>query len=132
EACAREGLLLGLYLSPWDRHEPSYKDAKAYDDLYARQLEELLTRYGPLVELWFDGAGSEGRSYDWERITSLVRKLEPDAMLFNLGGPPTVRWSGNERGFAPEPAWNVVREADALKYPAGRAVSDGEGALWLP
>lgn len=79
-ACEQEGINFGIYLSPWDRHEPCYKDKEAYDDFYARQLTELLTHYGVLSELWFDGAGSEDREYDWRRFISLVKKYQPDAM----------------------------------------------------
>ena len=66
DACREAGLAFGLYLSPWDRHEPTYADSAAYDRFYVRQLTELCTRYGELFELWFDGAGSEGRVYGWE------------------------------------------------------------------
>jgi len=73
DACRADGLGVGLYLSPWDRHEPSYGDSPRYNDLYCAQLTELLTRYGPLRELWFDGANGEGANgrhqvYDWARI----------------------------------------------------------------
>ena len=88
KACQEEGILFGLYLSPWDRHEPRYSDKEAYDDFYAEQLTELLTGYGPLVEVWFDGAGSEGRQYDWARIIGLVKKYQPEAMIFNMGLQP--------------------------------------------
>lgn len=102
EACRDAGVKLGLYLSPWDRHEPCYEDAEAYDDFYCRQLTELCTRYGELFELWFDGAGSEGRAYDWGRIMDVVAEHQPHAMVFNMGRP-TIRWVGNEDGLAPDP-----------------------------
>jgi len=110
DACREEGIGFGLYLSPWDRHEPCYADPEAYDDFYARQLEELLTGYGELVEIWFDGAGSEGREYDWNRIMSLIKQYQPDAMVFNMGAP-TIRWVGNEDGLAPYPCWNTAESA---------------------
>lgn len=103
EACRGADLGLGLYLSPWDRNAHCYDDPAAYDDFYLRQLTELCTRYGPLYELWFDGAGSEGRTYDWDAIMAVVDQHQPDAMVFNMGRP-TIRWAGNEDGLAEDPA----------------------------
>lgn len=102
EACREFGIGLGLYLSPWDRNAACYQDAAAYDEFYLRQLTELCTGYGPLYELWFDGAGSEGRTYDWQRIMAVVDTHQPDAMVFNMGRP-TIRWIGNEDGLATDP-----------------------------
>ncbi|MBT2755555.1 alpha-L-fucosidase [Mesobacillus foraminis] len=106
KACKEEDMPFGVYISPWDRHEKCYPDKEKYDDLYCEQLTEILTQYGPLVELWFDGAGSEGREYDWARIIGIVKKHQPDAMIFNMG-QPTIRWVGNENGVAPYPCWNT-------------------------
>lgn len=106
-ACQEAGLHFGLYLSPWDRHEPCYLDPPAYDDFYVRQLTELCTRYGPLFEVWFDGAGSEGRVYNWNRIMEVVDRYQPQAMVFNMGRP-TIRWVGNEDGLAADPNPYVV------------------------
>jgi alpha-L-fucosidase len=112
-ACADQGIELGLYLSPWDRHEPSWEDDHAaYDALYLRQLEELTTRYGALCELWFDGAGSERHPYDWDAIMAACARNQPDAMIFNMGCP-TIRWVGNEDGLASDPVWYTV--ADTAK-----------------
>lgn len=124
DACREEGILFGIYLSPWDRHDPRYPDPKAYDDVYCAQLTELLTGYGPLVEVWFDGAGSEGRQYDWPRIMALVRKYQPDAMVFNMGAP-TIRWVGNEEGYAPYPCWNTAEAAR-------KSMFTNEMTSWLP
>jgi alpha-L-fucosidase len=113
DACAARGIRFGVYLSPWDRHEPSYPDAPAYDDFYTRQLTELLSGYGPIAELWLDGAGSAGRSYDWDRYLDVVDRLQPGAMVFNMGRP-TIRWAGNEDGIADDPvAYAVDRTADS-------------------
>ena len=120
EACRAEGLRMGLYLSPWDRNAPCYQDPKAYDDFYVRQLTELCTRYGPLYELWFDGAGSEGRAYDWDRIMAVVDRYQPDAMVFNMGRP-TIRWVGNEDGLAEDPCYYVTRSTDISIYDDGQA-----------
>lgn len=107
EACARHGVGMGVYLSPWDRHAPCYGDPEAYDSFYCAQLTELCTGYGPLVEIWFDGAGSAGRSYGWDRIMAVVREHQPDAMVFNMG-TPTIRWIGNEDGLATDPVLYAV------------------------
>lgn len=107
DACAEAGMGLGLYLSPWDRHEPRYPDPVAYDEVYCAQLTELCTQYGDLVEVWFDGAGSAGRVYDWERITGIVREHQPGAVIFNMGDPD-IRWIGNEDGLAADPVEYVV------------------------
>jgi len=115
DACRAEGIGFGVYLSPWDRHEPCYADKEAYDRFYLGQLSELLTGYGSLVEVWFDGAGSEGRDYDWPAIINLVKKHQPDAMIFNMGAP-TIRWVGNEDGVAPYPCWNTAETAKVSMF----------------
>ena len=143
DACRAAGMGVGLYLSPWDRHEPSYGDSPAYNDLYARQLTELLTRYGPLVEVWFDGANGEGPNgkrqvYDWPRVHRLVRQLQPEALIFSDAGPD-IRWIGNERGVAGDPNWCTVDPA-AVPYPGmsgdhiTRALQHGDphGSVWRP
>ncbi|MEO7999110.1 MAG: alpha-L-fucosidase, partial [Gemmatimonadaceae bacterium] len=106
EACKAEGLRAGLYLSPWDRNNPLYGDSARYNDLYCDQLRELLTRYGKISEVWFDGANGEGPNgkrqvYDWARVWALVRKLQPEAVMFSDAGPD-VRWCGNENGSGGE------------------------------
>ncbi len=129
-ACREVGIAPGLYLSPWDRNAACYADAAAYDDFYCRQLDELCTRYGDLFELWFDGAGSEGRTYDWDRIMALVERRQPDAMIFNMGRP-TIRWVGNEDGLATEPVCYAVRDTLASAFgkdPGASLTADH----WLP
>jgi alpha-L-fucosidase len=143
DACRADGVGVGLYLSPWDRHEPSYGDSPRYNDLYARQLTELLTRYGPLVEVWFDGANGEGpngrrQEYDWPRVHRLVRELQPSALIFSDAGPD-IRWIGNERGTAGDPNWCTVDPA-TVPYPGMsgdhiiRALQHGDphGTVWRP
>ncbi|BCW57297.1 alpha-L-fucosidase [Arthrobacter sp. StoSoilB20] len=115
EACAEQGVGLGLYLSPWDRNADCYSDPAAYDDFYVQQLTELCTGYGPLMELWFDGAGSVGREYDWDRIIGVVKEHQPDAMIFNMG-QPTIRWVGNENGLASDPVNYVVDRTSDTQY----------------
>jgi len=143
DACRAEGLGAGLYLSPWDRHERSYGDSPRYNDFYVRQLTELLTRYGPIVETWFDGANGEGpngrhQQYDWPRIHRTVRELQPGAVIFSDIGPD-VRWIGNEQGFAPDTNWCSVDPASVpalgVSSPAiVRSLQQGDplGTVWRP
>ena len=112
DACRAERLRVGLYLSPWDRNSPVYGDSPRYNDLYIAQLTELLTRYGDIHEVWFDGANGEGpngkrQEYDWSRTWNTVRGLQPEAVMFSDAGPD-VRWIGNERGVAGETNWSLV------------------------
>lgn len=111
EACHKYGLKFGVYLSPWDRHEPSYGSGRAYDDLYVAQLTELLTNYGEIFSIWLDGANGEGpngkkQTYDWERYYEVMRRLQPDAAISVCG--PDVRWCGNEAGQTRPQEWSVV------------------------
>jgi alpha-L-fucosidase len=143
DACKQEGLRAGLYLSPWDRNAPVYGDSPRYNDFYCDQLTELLTRYGPIAEVWFDGANGEGPNgrrqvYDWPRVFSLVRRLQPQAVMFSDAGPD-VRWCGNESGSAGDPNWATMDPA-AVPYPGapGDAViaalqhGDPHGSVWRP
>ncbi|MFC8259538.1 alpha-L-fucosidase [Streptomyces sp. NPDC057291] len=122
-ACRKAGIGLGLYLSPWDRNADCYDAPEAYDDFYLRQLTELCTNYGPLYELWFDGAGSEGRAYDWDAIMAVIDEHQPQAMVFNLGRP-TIRWVGNEDGLASDPCRYVTDSTDISLYDDGPAALD--------
>jgi alpha-L-fucosidase len=143
DACRAEGLRTGLYLSPWDRNHATYGDTPRYNDVYAAQLTELLTRYGPVHEVWFDGANGEGPNgkrqvYDWPRVWGLVRRLQPEAVMFSDAGPD-VRWCGNEKGSAGEPNWSTVDPA-AVPHPgadgphiiAALQHGDPSGSVWRP
>lgn len=130
-ACRDAGIGLGLYLSPWDRHEPTWEtDHAAYDALYLRQLTELCTQYGPLVEVWFDGAGSEQHPFDWDAIMAVVEEYQPEAMVFNMGRP-TIRWVGNEDGLAADPCWYTVDETAKSIYTDDKEGLAG-GGWYLP
>ncbi|MGZ9583165.1 alpha-L-fucosidase [Paenibacillus marinisediminis] len=131
DACKEGGMLFGLYLSPWDRNAACYPDEDAYDDFYCEQLTELLTQYGPLVEVWFDGAGSQGHKYDWQRIIDLVKQYQPDAMIFNMGAP-TIRWVGNEDGLAPYPCWNTAETARESMFTDAMMTWLPETPAWVP
>lgn len=118
DACRARGLGFGVYLSPWDRHHAEY-GRPAYIEYYRNQLRELLTGYGPIFEVWFDGAnGGDGyyggarekrnidssTYYGWDVTWPIVRALQPDAMMFSDVGPD-IRWVGNESGYAGDPCW---------------------------
>lgn len=111
DSCRKYGVKFGIYLSPWDRNHKDYSTPK-YNDIYCQQLTELLTNYGDVYCVWFDGAcgaymdGKEKQVYDWDRYFSLIRELAPMACISNCG--PDIRWVGNEGGFARESEWNVV------------------------
>ena len=120
EACRRGGIKFGVYLSPWDRHEPLYGTGKPYDDYFIAQLTELLTGYGDIFSVWFDGACGEGPNgkkqvYDWDRYYATIRALQPGACIHVCG--PDVRWCGNEAGDTRDAEWSVVprRTADTEK-----------------
>ena len=109
-ACKKGGIKFGVYLSPWDRHEPVYGDSEKYNQFYKNQLTELLTNYGELFSIWFDGACGEGLNgkkqvYDWQGYIEICNKLQPNAVQFNFGD---VRWCGNEAGDCRKAEWSVV------------------------
>ncbi|MGA0919136.1 MAG: alpha-L-fucosidase [Gemmatimonadaceae bacterium] len=143
DACRAEGLRVGLYCSPWDRNHPAYGDSPRYRDVYAVQLTELLTDYGEIHEVWFDGANGEGpngkrQEYDWPSTWKLVRKLQPKAVIFSDAGPD-VRWIGNERGVAGETNWSTV-DPTIVPVPGlsgdevMRSLTEGDrgGSVWRP
>ncbi|MFM1870985.1 MAG: Sialidase precursor [Planctomycetota bacterium] len=108
EACKRGGMKFGVYLSPWDRHEPSFGTA-AYQGVFMTQLRELCANYGPLFEVWFDGAHcppDDPSIFDWQAVFGLVRELQPDAVIAITG--PDVRWVGNEAGKTRTDEWSVL------------------------
>jgi alpha-L-fucosidase len=148
DACRAEGLAFGIYLSPWDRNHPDY-GRPAYVDYFRAQLRELLTAYGPVFEVWFDGAnGGDGwygganerraidaaTYYGWPETHALVRELAPDAVLFSDAGPD-VRWVGNERGIAAETSWcafNLAGRHPGGPDPHDLAEGHRHGSHWVP
>ena len=148
EACRRAGLNFGVYLSPWDRNSAIYGRPE-YITYYRNQLRELLTHYGTINEVWFDGAnGGDGfyggkrekrqidrkTYYDWPNTWALVHELMPGAVMFSDGGPD-IRWMGNERGQAGVTCWATLNrndffpgQADAKRLNSG----DRPGTHWLP
>lgn len=115
ESCKKFDLKLGIYLSPWDRHDSRY-GTDEYNDHFVNQLTELATNYGEIFCFWFDGACGEGPSgkkqeYDWERYYAVIRRLQPKAVISICG--PDVRWIGNEGGKVRKSEWSVVPGSDA-------------------
>lgn len=149
DACRAAGLKFGVYLSPWDRNRADYGTPE-YITYYRNQLKELFTAYGPVFEMWFDGAnGGDGyyggakeqrkidgaRYYDWPTTLNMVREMEPGVLFFSDAGPG-VRWVGNERGMAGETNWNSITP-DTL-YAGQPGITDllnqghEDGTTWIP
>ena len=148
DACDEYGLKMGVYLSPWDRNSAIYGTSE-YLGYYRNQLRELLTKYGEIYEVWFDGAnGGDGyyggaretrridnkTYYDWPGTHQIVRDLQPRAVMFSDAGPD-IRWVGNERGMGSNTNWCLLRR-DEL-YPGGNFASilgEGheDGNYWVP
>jgi alpha-L-fucosidase len=136
DACREYGIKFGFYLSPWDQHEPTY-GTNQYNDFYRNQLKELLTNYGEVSEVWFDGAkgkNAKDMQYDFNSYWQLVRELQPKAVLFSDAGPD-VRWVGNESGNAGQTCWSTI---DTTGLAPGKAdpkylnTGDPNGNRWIP
>ncbi len=110
-SCRKFGLKVGLYYSPAQWGGINLKSEPDYDGYFINQISELLTNYGKIDYLWFDGNGSEGHEYDTERIISAIRSLQPEILIFNMWDPDT-RWVGNEAGYADMPNRNTVSAVD--------------------
>jgi alpha-L-fucosidase len=149
DACKTQGLKFGVYLSPWDRNHAEYGSAR-YIDYYRNQLKEIFTSYGPIFEMWFDGANggtgyyggaNEKRSingsqyYDWPTTIKIVQEMEPNIIFFSDAGPG-VRWVGNERGVAGETNWNNITPDTLYAGKAGieKLLNTGHenGTFWIP
>lgn len=149
DACKRHGLKFGVYVSPWDRNHKDYGSPE-YVEYYRNQLKELFTSYGPMFEMWFDGANGgdgyygganeiraiNGRTYyDWPGTLDQVRKLEPEVIFFSDAGPG-VRWVGNERGIVGETNWNTISPDTLFAGKAGieNLLNTGSesGTHWIP
>jgi len=119
KAARKYGLKFGVYLSPWDRHEPRYSDSAAYDKYYSAELDELAQGYGDLEEFWLDGAGSGGHVYNFPRILEELRTYQPNTLVFadvGLFEYGDVRWVGNEDGVIPYENWNVIDRHGYLRW----------------
>ena len=119
QAARKYGMKFGVYLSPWDRHEPRYSNSAEYDKYYTAELDELAQQYGQLEEFWLDGAGSGGHVYNFPRIVEELRMLQPntlvfaDMALFEYGD---IRWVGNEDGVINYENWNVIDRHGYLRW----------------
>jgi len=147
DACRRHGLKVGLYLSPWDRNHADY-GTPAYIEYYHNQLRELLTEYGEISEIWFDGAnGGSGfyggaretrridrtTYYRWPETWALVKELQPNILIFSDAGPD-IRWIGNERGYAGLTNWSMINTKNITVGGADQAYlnkGDPKGTSWV-
>jgi alpha-L-fucosidase len=146
DACKEYGLKLGIYLSPWDRNHPDYGKPE-YITYFRNQLTELLTNYGPIFEIWFDGANggsgfyggtNETRKidrtsyYDWNNTYKLIRKLQPGIVIWNDGGNRgDLRWVGTEAGFVGETNWSLLNATGEVPFDMlHHGVEDGDS--WVP
>jgi len=136
-ACKEYGLKFGVYLSPWDRNHPEYGTPK-YNDVFANTLNEVLSNYGSVFEQWFDGAngGDKKQAYDWPKFYNVVRKNQPQAVIFSDIGPD-IRWMGNERGVAGETNWSTLNTDGfgvGAEAPESKVLNTGDenGKYWIP
>lgn len=140
DACREYGLKFGVYLSPWDQNHPDYGTEK-YNQIFANTLKEVLTSYGEVFEVWFDGANGEGpngktQEYDWELFHKTVYEHQPQAIIFSDIGPGT-RWIGNESGYAGETNWstlNIEGFGVGKNAPPQKVLNTGNenGTHWIP
>ncbi|KAK9079109.1 hypothetical protein SSX86_000779 [Deinandra increscens subsp. villosa] len=137
KAAREAGIQLGLYLSPWDRHEPVYGKTLDYNEYYMAQMTELLTRYGNVNEVWLDGAKGEGEKdmdYFFDNWFSLIHQLQPSAVIFSDAGPD-VRWVGDEAGYASTTCWSLFNRSNAAIGATDPSYSQGGDPLghdWVP
>jgi alpha-L-fucosidase len=139
-ACKKYGLKFGVYISPWDRNHPEYGTEK-YNEVFVNMMKELFTNYGPIWELWWDGANGEGPNgkkqvYDWGRFKQTVKTLSPNTVVFSDVGPD-IRWCGNEKGIAGTTNWNTLNIdgfEPGLLAPATDTLNTGNvnGKHWIP
>lgn len=140
QACKKYGLLFGVYISPWDRNHPDYGTEK-YNAVFVDMMTELFTNYGPIWELWWDGANGEGPNgkkqvYNWKLFKETVKKLSPNTVVFSDVGPH-IRWVGNEQGIAGETNWNTLDTtgfAPGSAAPVTDTLNTGNryGKAWIP
>jgi alpha-L-fucosidase len=146
DACKEYGLKLGIYVSPWDRNHPDY-GKPAYITYFRNQIKELLTNYGPIFEIWFDGANGgtgyyggadENRKidrttyYDWKNTYRMIRELQPDIVIWNDGGDRAdLRWVGTEAGYVGETNWSLLNGTGEVAWPMLHFGLEN-GDSWVP
>ena len=135
EACKEQGVKFAVYLSPWDQNHPDY-GTERYNDFFVDQLTELLTQYGPVAEVWFDGACGEGPNgkkqvYDFKRYYDVIRRLQPQAVIAVMG--PDVRWVGTESGYGRDTEWSTLpATATSLSDIAESSQQEAGSGTFLP
>ena len=139
-ACKKYGLKFGVYISPWDRNHPDYGTEK-YNTVFVNMMKELFTNYGPIWELWWDGANGEGPNgkkqiYDWHLFEKTVKRLSPNTVVFSDIGPD-IRWCGNESGIAGKTNWTYLDTAGFTRgagAPKQDTLNTGNvnGKNWIP
>ncbi len=141
-ACQKNGIQFGTYLSPWDRNNAGYGKPE-YLDVYYKQITELLSNYGPVFEIWFDGAnGGDGyyggakenrnigdaeKYYNFEKIVAMIRKLQPNCIIWGAGHYGDARWGGSEKGHVGYPHWSTVG-----LHGGGGGTGKRGGERWVP
>jgi alpha-L-fucosidase len=139
-ACKAGGIKFGVYLSPWDRNHPKYGTPE-YNTVFVNMMTEIFISYGPIFELWWDGANGEGPNgkkqlYDWDLFKKTVKKLSPNTVVFSDIGPH-IRWVGNENGIAGKTNWNTL---DTIGFQPGAGAPSTDtlnrgnifGKAWIP
>lgn len=142
QACKKNGIKFGTYLSPWDRNNAEY-GKEGYLDVYYKQIRELLTNYGPVFEIWFDGAnggdgyyggarekrniGNAEKYYNFEKIVEMIRNIQPNCIIWGAGHYGDARWGGSEKGHVNYPHWSTV----GLNGGGGGTGKRG-GERWVP
>ena len=140
QACKEQGLKFGVYISPWDRNHPKYGTAE-YNEVYVNTMKEIFANYGPIWELWWDGANGEGPNgkkqvYNWDRFKKTVTTVSPKTVVFSDVGP-NIRWVGNEKGIAGKTNWNYL---DTIGFTPGHGAPSTDtlnagnafGKAWIP
>ncbi len=150
KACAKQGIQFGVYISPWDRNHAEY-GRKGYLNTYYRQIDELLSKYGPVFEIWFDGAnggdgyyggarekrsiGTADEYYRFDKIVRRIRRLQPNCIIWGAAERGDVKWGGSEKGHVPYPCWNLIRQnTQEEKWISleGDTPINGAGWFWHP
>ncbi|HRI21607.1 MAG TPA: alpha-L-fucosidase [Panacibacter sp.] len=140
DACKKYDLKMGIYLSPWDRNHPKY-GTDEYNTVFINMMKEVVTKYGPLFEFWWDGANGEGPNgkkqiYDWHAFEQTMRSIAPNTVVFSDIGPD-IRWVGNENGIAGTTNWNMLDTAGfarGIGSPSTDTLNSGNvnGKNWIP
>jgi alpha-L-fucosidase len=140
QACKEAGLLFGIYISPWDRNHPDY-GTPAYNQVYMNTMKEAVGKYGPIFEMWWDGANGEGPNgkkqvYDFRAFENTIRSIAPNAIVFSDIGPD-IRWVGNESGYLNPTNWNLLDTAGFQRGAGGPStdtlnIGNKFGKNWIP